>query len=41
MLKDILAIYLQLLEKYDLESVVNSLESIVQGFSDQIGPYAA
>jgi hypothetical protein len=40
-LKDILQVYLQLLEKYDLESLVNSLESIVEGFSNQIGPYAA
>ncbi len=41
LLKDILQVYLQLLEKYDLESLVNSLESIVEGFSNQIGPYAA
>lgn len=29
LLKNILAIYLQLLEKYDLEQLVNSLESII------------
>ena len=28
-LKDILTVYLKLLEEYDLESIVNSLESIV------------
>ena len=32
---------MQLLEKYDLESLVNSLESIVEGFSSEIGPFAA
>ena len=40
LLSNILTVYLQLLEKYDLESLVNSLESIVSGFSDQIGPFA-
>jgi hypothetical protein len=40
LLQEILGIYLQLLEKYDLESLVNSLESIVEGFSDKIGPFA-
>jgi hypothetical protein len=40
LLQNILTIYLQLLEKYDLESLVNSLESIVEGFSNMIGPFA-
>lgn len=40
LLQNILTIYLQLLEKYDLESLVNSLESIIEGFSNQIGPFA-
>lgn len=29
LLKDILAVYLHLLESYDLENIINSLESIV------------
>jgi hypothetical protein len=33
LLKEILTVYLQLLEKYDLENIINSLESIVEEFS--------
>ena len=33
LLKDILTVYLQLLENYDLENIINSLESIVEDFS--------
>jgi hypothetical protein len=33
LLKDILTVYLQLLEHYDLENIINSLESIVEDFS--------
>ena len=32
LLKDILAVYLNLLENYDLENIVSSLESIVEEF---------
>ena len=40
LLKDILTVYLQLLDSYDLENIVNSLESIVEDFANEIGPFA-
>lgn len=40
LLKDILTIYLQLLENYDLENIINSLESIVEDFEGEIAPFA-
>jgi len=40
LLKDILTVYLQLLDSYDLENIVNSLESIVEDFAGEIGPFA-
>lgn len=40
LLKDILTVYLQLLDNYDLENIVNSLESIVEDFAGEIGPFA-
>ena len=40
LLKDILTVYLQLLEHYDLENIVNSLESIVEDFANEIGPFS-
>ena len=40
LLKDILTVYLQLLENYDLQNIVNSLQSIVEDFANEIGPFA-
>lgn len=40
LLKDILAVYLHLLESYDLENIINSLESIVEDFALEIAPFA-
>lgn len=40
LLKDILTVYLQLLDNYDLENIVNSLECIVEDFATEIGPFA-
>ena len=40
LLKDILTVYLQLLENYDLENIINSLESIVEDFATEIAPFA-
>jgi len=39
-LQQVLSIYIQLLEKNELEEIVESLEGIVTHFSDSIGPYA-
>lgn len=40
LLKDILTVYLQLLDNYDLENIINSLESIVEDFANEIAPFA-
>lgn len=40
LLKNILEIYLKLIEQYDLEPIVCALEYIVGDFSQEIGPYA-
>lgn len=40
LLKDILGVYLHLLESYDLENIINSLESIVEDFATEIAPFA-
>jgi hypothetical protein len=40
LLKEILSVYLQLLESYDLENIINSLESIVEDFASEISPFA-
>lgn len=39
-LQQVLTVYIQLLEKYELEEIVESLEGIVTHFADNIGPYA-
>ena len=39
-LQNILQVYLKLIELYDLEQVVTSLEYFISDFSDSIGPYA-
>ena len=39
-LKNILEIYLKLIELYDLEPIVSALEYIVADFSGEIGPFA-
>lgn len=39
-LQNILQVYLKLIELYDLEQVVTSLEYFIGDFSDSIGPYA-
>ena len=39
-LKEILQAYVALVEKYDLEILVHGLESIVDNFCLEIGPYA-
>jgi hypothetical protein len=40
LLKEILGVYLHLLESYDLENIINSLESIVEDFATEIAPFA-
>ena len=39
-LKEILEIYLKLIELYDLEQLVFGLEQIVENFAKDIGPFA-
>ena len=40
LLKDILEIYLKLIEAYDIEQLVKGLEHIVSNFANEISPYA-